>query len=159
MTLIEFIEARLKEDEAVARAAVIPARNKPGAYKPHPELAEWFYDGDEVEYVQTPEMREHKYPDRYYVTMDSEGLTPSVDGDIATHIARHDPARVLNQVNAHRILVEDHSGRHVCEDNMAGTVWDEKTEDIVEDPCRVLRIIGSIYADHPDYRTEWQVQG
>ena len=92
MDIVEFLRARLDEDEAVARAAVIPAHNKPGAYKPHPELAEWFYDGDEVEYVQTPEMRAHKYADRYYVTMDSEGLSPSVEGNTATHIARHDAA-------------------------------------------------------------------
>src|SRR5690606_16638086 len=111
MDIVEFLRARLDEDEAVARECVIPAQEGTYVYKPHPELAEWFYDGDEVEYVQTPEMRAHKYPDRYCVTVDSEGLTPSVEGDIATHIARHDPARVLREVEAKRRVVDEHGGR------------------------------------------------
>lgn len=168
MTLTEFIKARLDEDEAVARAAIDPER--PGTH--------WhWWRADEQDRPAIPD------EDTGGDYMEDDGLwlctvevfpTTSVVGPLpgviisyaeevkaapAFHIARHDPSRVLNQVDAHRMLVEDHSGRHVCEDNMAGTVWDEKTEDIVEDPCRVLRIIGSIYADHPDYRTEWQVQG
>lgn len=139
ITLTEFIKARLDEDEATARAA-----------EPNMVGQEWrsvshYGDGGQVERAAYP----------HDVVVYDEG-SPSVEQ--AGHIARHDPSRVLNQVDAHRMLVEDHSGHHVCEDNMAGTVWDEKTEDIVEDPYRVLRIIGSIYADHPDYRTEWQVQ-
>ena len=124
MTLIEFIEARLDEDEAVARAAIV-IRRRDYAHQP------WVDD-----------------PDYTFKAWD----------DYPSGVILTGPERVLREVEAKRMLVEDHSGHHVCEDNMAGTVWDEKTEDIVEDPCRVLRIIGSIYADHPDYRTEWEVQ-
>ena len=151
MDIVEFLRARLDEDEAVARECVIPAHEGPNAYKPHPELAEWFYDGDEVEYVQTPEMRAHKYPDRYCVTVDSEGLTPSVEGDIATHIARHDPARVLREVEAKRRVVDEHGGRppyHIdpCD------AHDANFETI---PCDTLLALASVYAEHPDFDPDW----
>ena len=119
MTLIEFIKARLADDE----------RSLDDVF--------WYTEPDGTRIRP----RDTNVPDE------------SVE-DAKERIFR----RPLAECRAKRMLVEDHSGHHVCEDNMAGTVWDEKTEDIVEDPCRVLRIIGSIYADHPDYRTEWEVQ-
>ena len=152
MTLTEFIRARLDEDEAAARAADVKQADPEWyAVATHPALG-----GHKVR------SRRDNRPIARVEDLaggDDEDVTSILDGRAASeHIARHDPARVLREVDAHRMLIEDHSGRHVCEDNMAGTVWDEEAEDIVEDPCRVLRIIGSIYADHPDYRTDWQVQ-
>ena len=179
MDIVEFLRARLDEDEAVARAAVIPAHNKPGAYKPHPELAEWFYDGDEVEYVQTPEMLAHKYPDRLYVTMDREGLGPSVEADVANHIARHDPARVLREVEAKRRIVDLHANWPVLvqgqpkyemqQMDATGFVSFRATQQTawltereyrerfgVEPPAApMIRALASVYADHPDYDPEW----
>lgn len=135
--IVEFLRARLDEDEAVARAAIIPAHDGPNAYKPHPELAEWLYDGDEVEYVQTPEMLAHKYPDRLYVTADSEGLVPAVNGDVGPHIARHDPARVLREVEAKRVALD----------------WYLNDDDTVM--SATVHAIAAIYADHPDYDAAW----
>jgi hypothetical protein len=56
--------------------------------------------------------------------------------DRVEHIARHDPARVLADVEAKRRIVE----------------WD------AEQPVDrgVLNILASVYADHPDYREEWR---
>jgi Family of unknown function (DUF6221) len=59
---------------------------------------------------------------------------------------------VLSSVAAHRKIIELHSGpfggdradRHVCEDSV-----------IDDDDCPVLRALASIYARHPDYRTDW----
>ena len=144
MDIVRFLNDRIDEDEAVARAAIIPAHDGPNAYKPHPELAE-FYDGDEVEYVQTPEMLAHKYPDRLYVTADSEGLVPAVDGDVGPHIARHDPARALREVEAKRRNI----GRHpeilsICQSD--GEAF----------PCRTHEALVDIYADHEDFQSEWR---
>lgn len=144
MTIVEFLEARLAEDEAAANAATIPARD---GYGPHPELSEWQYAGDEVEYVSTPEMLAHKYPQTYYVTMDSEGLTPSVGEQVGPHIARHDPVRVLREVAAKRTIITEHCvGSDPCD---AHDAWYESI------PCDTVRALAAIYADHPDFDPTW----
>jgi hypothetical protein len=81
----------------------------------------------------------------------------------AEHIARHDPARVLREVEAkRRVLDRHHAGvryehdRHVRQCIGCGTEGefdDPVTEDIND--CPELRDMASIYADHPDYRPEW----
>lgn len=150
--IVKFLRARLDGDEAAALAAVIPAHEGPNAYKPHPALAEWSYDGGEVEYVQTPEMLAHKYPDTIYVTCDSEGLSPSVDDSVGPHIARHDPARVLREVEAKRRIL------YTCD--TATRMWlharTEEYADGVADPGdTILRALASVYADHPDFDGSW----
>ncbi len=125
-SISEFLLARIAEDEAAARALVIPAHD---GYQPHPELSSWQYaPGGEVEYVQTPEMLSHPYSDALYVTLDSEGLSPSVGEAAGRHIARHDPARVLRECEAKRRIVEGH---------------------------KTLRALASVYSDHPDYDEAW----
>lgn len=144
-SIVEFLRARLDEDEAVARGAIVPAHV---GYKPHPELSEWVYQGDEVEYAQTPEMLGHKYPENYYVTMDSEGLTPAVGDEVGPHIARHDPARVLREVEAKRALLDE------CVDviNLPGGWEYDDTPNLA---WFALRGLAAAYSDHPDYREEW----
>jgi hypothetical protein len=65
-------------------------------------------------------------------------------------------ARLLADCAAKRALVERHGGEHVCEDGLAGRAWDDDLEDIVEAPCDDLRILGAVYADHPDYDEAWR---
>ncbi|MGZ4520698.1 MAG: DUF6221 family protein [Mycobacteriaceae bacterium] len=159
MTLVEFLLARIAEDEATARAAVIPAHDGPGAYKPHPELRSWTYSpysqvhSGEVEYEQTPEMLSHEYVDRFYVTCDGEGLSPSVDESVGPHIARHDPARVLAECEAKRRIVADHSDHYSPDDPAVCDAHDGKYG---VDECPTLRALAGIYANHPDYRVEWR---
>jgi hypothetical protein len=116
MTLVEFIEARLAEDEAAARAAC----------RPRPDFGS---------------------PDRWEpgVGLPAEVMGPmeSVAGTkspaAAAHIARHDPARVLREVEAHRRMVEE--------------LW------LVRDSLPVelaLCALASVYAEHPDFREEWR---
>lgn len=59
------------------------------------------------------------------------------------HIIRHDPARVLAEVEAKRRVVN----RIANHADLMG--WDEVHGD-------VLRSLAAVYADHPDYRTEWR---
>lgn len=154
VTLTDFLLARIAEDEKVARAAVIPAHS--GPWKPHPEYAEWFYREDgEVEYVQTVEALAHKYPDRLYVTCDSEGLSPSVEPNVGEHIARHDPARILAECEAKRQIVEWAADRlrHFESTDVFGGWPDVQA---LQDGERLLEVLALPYADHPDYRDEWR---
>jgi hypothetical protein len=81
------------------------------------------------------------------------------DGERA-HIVRHDPARVLLDINAKRQLVslhakdKDHDGCTICDNGnnscgcMSGWYW--------KYPCDTLKILALPYADHPSYRAEWR---
>lgn len=135
--LVEAIRAQLDADEQLARAAVIPAHDGPDAYKPHPELAVWRYaPGGEVEYVSTPEMLLHEYAETFRVTCDSEGILPAVDESVGPHIARHDPARVLRLVAAHREILELHAEAYeAC--RACGGYY----------PCPTIRHLASAYAE------------
>lgn len=61
-----------------------------------------------------------------------------VSGEVADHIARHDPARVLAECEAKRRIVEWAS------DGEGEFHW-----------STVLAPLAAVYADHPDYREEW----
>ncbi|MGZ4524215.1 MAG: DUF6221 family protein, partial [Mycobacteriaceae bacterium] len=65
-----------------------------------------------------------------------------------THIARHDPARVLAECEAKRRIVERY---RVCEPN-----YDEgnRLETRVLD--WTMRLLALPYADHPDYDPAWR---
>lgn len=73
------------------------------------------------------------------------GFHPST----AAHVARHDPARVLREVEAKRRLLEQFtlrgdSVRRTVQPSTGG-VWDD-----------LLRMLALPYAGHPDYREEWR---
>lgn len=72
---------------------------------------------------------------------------PTVDLADAQHIATHDPARVLRQVAAMRLIVAEHGDQHECTDRRAS-----------EYPyvgCRTLRLVASVYADRPGFDPRW----
>ncbi|MFE6716823.1 DUF6221 family protein [Streptomyces albidoflavus] len=135
--LIAFLQARLEHDEAVAREATPgPWRNAPTArhhdtVSGRPEEAVFGYDSFRVATTGEPAGR------RALVN--------------AEHIARHDPARVLAEVEAKRRIVRAHAkwceGR--CEAKYpeggfdAAHYWSIKS-------------LAATYADHPDYREEWR---
>lgn len=125
MNIIDFIEARIAEDEQIAQAA------RPG-----------------------PWIDEHgtrigpKIGDGYLMVPESE-LAPCEDyipnGD-TTHIARHDPARALRQCKALRVTVR--AIEELVEDGEAPSLVEQST-------IRNLAPIASIWSDHPDYDTNW----
>ncbi|MGD6750970.1 DUF6221 family protein [Streptomyces sp. BH105] len=67
------------------------------------------------------------------------------DRTIANHIVRHDPARVLREIDAKRQLIAKAAQlqAQVGDDPFAG----------VED---LLRLLALPYADRPGYREEWR---
>lgn len=132
MDLIEFLKARLDEDEAAARRAT-----------PGPWVSESSGPtGPVVMDAESRDARDHvaRCP-HFLAAFDAE------------HIARHDPARVLADVAAKRAIVERHTPYPdagapfaYCEDcgclDCSPVDW----------PCANLRHLAAVYADHPDYR-------
>lgn len=128
--IIDFIEARLAEDEATAMAA---------------EGANW------------GQRRDRMNP---YVIHDVDAYKPGIlyTGRIIAaekletrdHIVRHDPARVLREVTAKRALLEHHGDQHEC------TNW-ELASAYPYVGCSVLRELAAVYSDHPEFDPEWTV--
>lgn len=119
--LVQFLRARLDEDEQTARRVE----------------SSWRQIGDTG----------------VIVASDGERAEECANGNwsgIAEHIVRHDPARVLREVEAKRVLLDDHE-RFVTERRRMMGGWDSYPE-----ASPVLVAFASIYAGHPDYRVEWQ---
>jgi len=148
LTLIEFLTARLAEDEQAARAA------KPGPWRwdtsegafhgePDPPGApKWGHRGPDL-------VTDAEVDDRQVISStgyDADSVI--VERADAEHIARHDPARVLADVEAKRRIVE-----HMQYEIDPGLVLD------VDQPLPhhiVLRLLALPYASDPEYRAEWR---
>jgi hypothetical protein len=137
VTPAEFIRARLDEDEAAARAATS------GPWW-HDSGKEWIGDPMLLEMarrgVQTFAGEEFVGAGEAEVTCiaaTGPGDDPQSMAD-AAHIARHDPARALRQVEALRVLVTmlDNDGWIVAGD--------------------VDGALASIWSDHEDYDPAWK---
>ena len=134
--LIEFLRARLNEDE---RAAVWAMQ---GPWRLHriPADSAWQITGTSGTHSVA------RIPD----SGQNEGTV--------RHIALHDPARVLREVEAKRAIVERHQlgswHSHVLDADVK-TCRACGTPD--EDwPCPDLRLLALPYSDHPDYREDWR---
>ena len=122
MDIAEFLNGRLDEDEAAAR--------------------ESYYEGQRW---LTEEEGVYRWPD--------DELVHSADRKSdARHIARHDPARVLREVEAGRAILARYGslasvtnlGEHLQRSQeQAGLSF-------------AIRQLAEIYSDHPDYRPEWK---
>ncbi|WP_435601336.1 DUF6221 family protein [Streptomyces sp. C10-9-1] len=152
--LVAFLRARYDEDEQEARAATPgPWRWRQEHGEPwEPEEGGWLdYSG---EYISGADDSG---------TLFGPGMTPHAD---AVHIARHDPARVLREIDAKRQLVNVHGRPHECialtgsgersvVDGQPWELWEpEHTSD--HGPCTTLRLLALPYADWPGYREEWR---
>ncbi|WP_037558944.1 DUF6221 family protein [Spirillospora albida] len=81
-------------------------------------------------------------------------LAPQLAIEPRLHIARHDPARVMDDVAAKRRMLDSHySHRGVCP-----TCFDQRNRPMLRErwPCETARLIALPYADHPDYQEEWR---
>lgn len=124
--LVQFLRERLDEDEAAARAAA---------------------DAERADTWTT-------LPESYGGVLDGTGTRSLAVGygnvmapETAGHIARHDPARVLAEVEAKRRVVERCTA-------VQGLLLDDFTAEHLAD--EVLALIALPYADHPEYREEWR---
>lgn len=176
MNIVEFLEARITEDEAMARAAstdggswdtISGIGGSTGSIHAGGEL---FIDedGDASYYGGSVIVYDEGTPDRAQ----------------AEHIARHDPARVLAECKAKREIVELHQPTlstvewfddatgtghaPICpscrpEDptdwhppiGMAGIRPEGFVPHYTLAPCPTLCALAAMYAANPDYRREW----
>lgn len=133
--LIDFIRARLDEDAAIAAGAGAPVG--PG----------WKHVRTYNE-IEISTDRVLSQGGAYEVA--APGIQGG-EGDVAVHIARHDPARVLAEVNAKRAILEEHAP--VVDGAQSGWKWHAGSEAV---SGQIVRLLGLPYADHPDYREEWR---
>lgn len=83
----------------------------------------------------------------------------AITGGERDHIVRHDPARVLRDVEAQRALLELHHAELI---EVVNADHEERSGDWCAEcdgetfPCRTLRLLASAYADHPDYNEAWR---
>lgn len=141
MTLLEFLEARLAEDEAIARA--VEDRSAPWD-------GQWKSDGPDA--LRT-------YNDWVLFHGNGRPLAPG----LVDHVARHDPVRVLAEVEAKRDLIDLVLGYEAGIDGEFGCC--HKADAIAEGECpenlvddiEGLRMLAAPYAGHVDYLPEWAV--
>jgi hypothetical protein len=128
MTIVEFLEARIAEDERDANDAT---------------GASWVVlPGVDVSMVNIDARLVRD--DKWKFGRLGHIATTSHDAAYAEHIARWDPARVVAECAAKRAILDQHERAHrVC-------VTCER-----EFPCPTLEIMAAVYSDHPDYDEEW----
>jgi hypothetical protein len=108
VTLVEFLQARLTEDELMAVAAI----DGSPSWQTH-------YDFRDVK------------DDQGHYVVQAETVHPSLEQ--AGHIARHSPARVLREVEAKRLVIADYLRYDADGDLLRRAV----TEDILRALCSV----------------------
>lgn len=89
----------------------------------------------------------------------SSWVTVIIDRSTGEHIVLHDPTRVLREVAAKRAIIEAADEATGC-DMQVDSEFRVGTRDESEEPYVgdvILRALASVYSDHPDYRTEWEV--
>lgn len=150
MTIIEFLEARIAEDEAAARGA---AEGLAGSG------LDWVVAGQrQVRYVNGA-------GDMYVAVTVAHPAGPYErirvmrdDSTTAAHIARHDPARVLAECAAKRAIMGGHEGRRDLYGGRDAYLCEMCTEtgpNAQGWPCETLRALAAVYSDHPDYDKDW----
>jgi hypothetical protein len=145
MELVEFLLARIGEDEAVARGATAGPWRWDENYKGT--------DGkDDADLALTNDEGAEVVGAYNWHCCDFR-ISPTVEPADAEHIARWDPARVLAECEAKRRIVELHTesepGSHECPGRYS-------TFSIAEgDPCPTVLLLALPYASHPDYDPAW----
>jgi hypothetical protein len=148
--LVSWLLARLDKDEQVARAA-LQHENVPGVWN---AIGSGTKDDHDLSYWAVHQVAVPRWSE------------PSAR-DLMTHIARHDPARVLAEVAAKRRIVNEHEQ---VPESLQGFHRDGTYGDIVsvcsacgttgeypvEWPCTTVRLLALPYADIPGYRDEWR---
>ncbi|MFE0647483.1 DUF6221 family protein [Streptomyces sp. NPDC059534] len=138
--LIAFLRARLDEDAAAARVAAEPESWMELNREPRPSwYVQYWADPDVAAVIADPESS------AYPVVTTPEGMSEDDADRRVAHIARHDPARVLAEVDAkRRTLIR-------CEEALlaANPMLAHFAKETLLDLTRP-------YADHPDYKDTWR---
>lgn len=133
MTLAEFLKARLDEDEVIAKAAAKIGREEAASLVGHAHWAARYgtvVDADDDDFA-----------------MMYSSVTNST-AEVCDHIARHDPARALREVEAKRMIL---------------TFWEaqdaeerQREEDYGGFLYLIVSAAAAIWCGHPDYQQAWK---
>lgn len=170
--LVDFLRARLDEDERIARAASgSTVVGEPGNWQPSPGGDEWEACAGDIEEELLVALRPGlprppEVMSGYWGAWVSNDPTHDPAAGSAmpalTHAARHDPARVLAEVSAKRQQIDEHRPsrppympHHTrgCSTCTTAQAWDDLAN---EANCRTLRLLALPYVAHPEYREEWK---
>lgn len=132
--LVQWLGAQLDADERIARAAT------PGP---------WRDEGGYVTDVGPDGLPRVQVTDHGTQDGEPEEDNPQGRADSA-HIARHDPARVLREVDAKRRIIAEHE-RYAAERRRMMGGWDPQSDDLP-----ILAALAVVYSDRPGYREEWR---
>ncbi|MFH9610440.1 DUF6221 family protein [Streptomyces sp. NPDC017448] len=136
--LVQFLRARYDEDAELARQA---AEVGP--------LATWDSSLDILLGVALKNRRRWA----------GAGGADALDGAAVAHAARHDPARVLAEVEAKQRIIECHEPWTAANgDIICGRCGREHVDGRPGGhfPCQTLRLLALPYAAHPDYQDAWR---
>ncbi len=151
--LVAFLNARLDEDEAAAKAAT----SGPWQWDRREEYGEWGDRGPKLMSLTATWMSPEgtgPYPVTVVSGYGYDAYGIGVEDADAAHIARHDPARMLREVEAKRkILAEYERTRadrkaHPRDLPLAGALLAVHG---------VVRALAAVYSDHPEFDDAWNV--
>lgn len=155
--LLAFLNARLDEDEAIARVATAGVREWDDDALS--VLSDWrrceyfcLFAPDSKSSRGTPRQpgHEHRYTDELTVrAVGYDDPYVEVAEADAIHIARFQPARVLREVAAKRAILAEHYPVDPCD------AHDSALRTVV---CGTVAALAAIYSDHPDFDPSWEVQ-
>lgn len=162
--LVQWLRAQLDDDERIAREAAmaIGRTGYEGGVLVDPP-ARWGDDlvADGAQWVPSYHLvkRERRIEGEKARTVADCGGFGALP--VAVHVAHHDPAGVLREIDAKRRMLSEHAPsrpkgrpsmeRH-CQSCTTPQAWDDTAN---EANCLTLRLIALPYADRPGYRQEW----
>ncbi|MDX2667408.1 DUF6221 family protein [Streptomyces stelliscabiei] len=158
--LLQWLIAQIDEDERIAReASGGTVVGVPGNWQPAPAGDEWeALAGDIAEELLVALRPGLPRPPDVMSGMWGAIASNEPDSDpgagsampALVHAARHDPARVLREVEAKRSIIEQHE-RYAAERRRMMGGWDPQSDD-----SPILAALAAVYADRPGYREEWR---
>lgn len=140
--LIEFLRARLDEDEAGVRALKVPH----GWHTGPGDDPDW--SNECMVLMWPPEFHTPYEQDKHW-----RGETIS-GPETAAYVARHDPARTLREITAKRAAIEEYEA--VVEFLREYDLEEDGSARAMAASLRgILVAMAAVYSDHPDHRSEW----
>lgn len=147
MHIIDFLHARITEDETTAREASTTVNERMLYNENMPAGESWDGDDGMVSGVQGQHL------------WDCEGSsTLCVAPAVSLHMAHNDPARVLAECKAKRAILKLHGNMNAgfspeiacCE-----SCHDYGRNDAASWPCPTIHHLAAVYNTHPGYIQEW----
>ncbi|WP_433701762.1 DUF6221 family protein [Nocardiopsis sp. CA-288880] len=174
MTIVEFLAARLEEEEQAAKAAADASGYDTwlsiGIEAGPDDDAKWTAIADRSWGIVAP----HPDPpdDDTFYELGGELFRQRGSRGLTDHIARHDPARVLREIAAKQAIVaaylpsgeDPHPGlpciNYEGQDPETYSEWDTCSRHIKASERRihhdyVIRLLAVVHSDHPDYDPAW----